>query len=54
MIFDVVLCYFFSDDFEAEDVVVNKDDFLHSMNRLKPSVKPDDLKYFESLQSKFS
>lgn len=38
---------------EMEDVIVSRDDFLNSIRNLKPSLKPDDLKYFENLQNQF-
>lgn len=43
---------FFS-ELEMDEVIVTKDDFLNSIRNLKPSLKPEDLKYFENLQKQF-
>lgn len=39
---------------DVEEVIVDRDDFLNSVKSLKPSIKPEDLKYFENLQNQFS
>lgn len=43
-----------NDVYEPDEVIVSKNDFFESIGCLRPSVKVEDLQYFERLQNEFS
>lgn len=42
------------DDVSHEDVVVRAADFMESLKRVKPSISPEDMRYFNRLKEELS